>query len=277
MRLTSNKNHKRVGWVNIGASIFWALSSILLVTIRCNPAGRFSDLAQQCSGLFARWTYVCTLDIITEFSIFAMSIYLVANLQMSLRIKATVILAFAIRVPVIAASATRLHYLHRQVYSSNPTLDGYLAAVWTQVQVSYSLIATAAACLGPFIRPFGKPYIADTTYNSRKRSYAPEYHLSKMTADKSASSQGRSRRSGAHIYPGHVGQEPARYEPPVKAPAEQTASGALRVSRQSLDSHESQRMIITKGVEWTVEYDATEDGDGNARRVGSDEGSSVRA
>jgi hypothetical protein len=276
MRLTSNKKHKLVGWVNIGAAIFWAFSSILLITIKCGPSAPFIDLSTQCSGLFGRWVYVCALDILTEASIFAMSIYLVANLQMSLRMKATVVFAFAIRLPVIAASATRLNYLHREVYSSNPTLEGYLAGVWTQVEVSYSLIATAAACLGPFIRPFGKPYMAETTADSRKRSYAPEYHLSKMTGNKSNSSNSRTR-SGNNIYPGHTGQEPARYEPPMRRTPEQLASGALHTGRPSMDSHDSQRMIITKGVEWTVRYDDDARDEDRSRQAASDEGSSIRA
>lgn len=271
MRLTANRKQKLVGWANIGAAGIWGLSSILLLTIQCSPAGPFADLAAQCNGLYARWKYVCALDILTEASIFAMSIYLVANLQMNFRMKATVVLAFAIRLPVIALSATRLHFLGQEVHSDDPTLDGYLAGVWTQVQVSYSLIATAAACLGPFIRPFGRAYMADTTVDSRKRSYAPgTYNLSKFTANKSNS--GNSGGTGGHqIYPGQPKQEPARYAPPPRRAPDDIASGALHVSSQSLDSHDSRRMIITKGVEWTVEYDG-QDHD-RARTVGSNESS----
>ena len=258
-----------VGWVNIAAAAIWALSSILLISIQCSPSGPFEDLAQQCNGLYARWKYVCALDIITEASIFAMSIYLVAGLQMSWKMKATVVLAFAIRLPVIAASATRLYYLHREVYSDDPTLDGFAAGVWTQVQVSYSLIATAAACLGPFIRPFGKPYMAETSSASRKRSYAGgAYNMSRITAKQSSSSQSGSKGG---VYPGHPSQEPARYEPPMRQGQESLASGALGASRQSLDSHDSTKMIITKGVAWTVEYDGQ---DHRSRTVGSEESSS---
>lgn len=273
MRLTSNSKHMLVGWINIGAATIWAVSSILLISINCSPSGPLANLEEQCSGLFARWQYVCALDIITEASIFAMSIYLVANLQMAWRMKATVVLAFAIRLPVIAASATRLYYLNQEIYSDDPTLHGYNAGVWTQVQVSYSLIATAAACLGPFIRPFGKPYMADTSGSGPRRSFAGVYNMSRITAKQSNSSNSRSRsRTPGGIYPGQTAQQPARYEPPNQMAQDDIASGALGASRQSLDSHDSTRMIITKGVTWTVEYDGQQTG--RARTIGSDQSSS---
>lgn len=295
MRLTSNRQHLVVLYINIGAAVVWALSSFLLITIACSPAQPFRDLASQCSGLFARWQYVCALDIITEISIFAMSIYLVFGLQMAIRMKAMVVLAFALRLPVIAWSATRLYYLHRQVYSDDPTLAGYLAGVWTQVQVSYSLIATAAACLGPFIRPFTKPYLAEASSgpgSSRLRTTVPDgYNLSKITGKHSGSgsdsrsrsrksrggSQGNSRTLAGQIYPGSTSQSTACYDPPragARGAQDDSIHGARAASRQSLDSHDSKKMIITKGVEWTVEYDG-QDSAARAGTVGSNESSQV--
>lgn len=66
---------------------------------------------------------------------------------------------------VIAAAAVRLHYLHREILSPDPTLAGVSAAVWTQVELNYSLMATAAASLGSFIQPFSKAYLANSEYD----------------------------------------------------------------------------------------------------------------
>lgn len=264
MRLTTNSRHKLVAMINVGAAVFWSLSSVLLVTIKCSPAAPFANLAGTCSGLFSRWIYVCALDIFTEVSIFAMSIYLVANLHMSLKMKCTVVLAFALRLPVIAASAIRLYYLHQEVYASDPILTGYNAAVWTQVQVSYSLFATAAACLGPFIRPFTKPYLADTRYpspGSHGASRPTGYRMSDMSGMKSNSkssksadnartqNSGRSHHNDTHLRPG-----PITHQSHIS-------------SRHSVESQDSSRMIITKNMEWTVEYDG---GESSSRRPGSD-------
>jgi hypothetical protein len=41
------------------------------------------------------------VDIVTELAIFSMSIYLVAGLKMSLKMKATVVTAFALRLPYV--------------------------------------------------------------------------------------------------------------------------------------------------------------------------------
>jgi hypothetical protein len=271
MRLTSSHRHLVIDWIIMAVAIVWAVSSILLVTIKCSPAGPFENLEGQCAGLYARWKYVCALDIISEVSIFAMSIYFVAGLHMALKMKATVVQAFAIRLPVIAASAVRLHFLHRQIYSDDPTLDGYLAGVWTQVEVSYSLIATAAACLGPFIRPFGKPYLADATGSSRKQSHAPSaFHLSRITGKENSGSH---PSQWGEIYPGRTHTTMVSHDPPKRRDQDDIAHDGVAPSRQSLDSHDSKRMIITKGVEWTVEYDG-HDHHGRTQTAPSTESSS---
>ncbi len=48
---------------------------------------------------FARWQTVAGMDIITELALFSTSIYLVKNLQLSLKKKSLVVLAFGLRLP----------------------------------------------------------------------------------------------------------------------------------------------------------------------------------
>jgi hypothetical protein len=278
MRLTAVKMHKLVAWVNIGAAIAWAFSSILVITIACTPAGPFTELEGQCSGLFSRWIYVAAVDIATEVAIFGLSIYLVAGLKMALKLKATVVMAFAVRLPVVAIAAIRLHYLHDEVYSDDPTLVGYNAAIWTQAEVAYSLLATAAACLGPFLRPFTRPYLAETRYQgSRGRTMPEGYDLSKVSNSKSSNKHSDSSRSGGRRGPaGHRKQKSAQsdYSDSEARLRPDMVSHASHVShsRQSLDSHDSKRMIITKNMDWKVEYE----GEGSmSRRNESVESSSA--
>jgi hypothetical protein len=47
----------------------------------------------------ARWDTVAILDILLEVALFLIPIYLVYGLQMSMKLKATVIAAFACRLP----------------------------------------------------------------------------------------------------------------------------------------------------------------------------------
>jgi hypothetical protein len=120
MRLTTNRQHRQVSWAVIAAVSVWTGTSILAISVSCTPAGPFDNLDEQCSGLvscqtvlrrgrvltcnsqYSRWIYIGAVDIVTELAIFAMSIYLVAALKMSLKMKATVVTAFALRLPYVS-------------------------------------------------------------------------------------------------------------------------------------------------------------------------------
>lgn len=51
MRLTANRKHKLVSWINIGVITLWTLTSIMVISINCTPAGPFRNLESQCPGL----------------------------------------------------------------------------------------------------------------------------------------------------------------------------------------------------------------------------------
>nr|POE62543.1 hypothetical protein CFP56_69879 [Quercus suber] len=59
---------------------------------------------------------------------------------------------------VIAISAIRLFYVLRQISSSNPTLDGAINAILTQLEIFYSIMAATIPCLRPFLAGFVTNY-----------------------------------------------------------------------------------------------------------------------
>jgi hypothetical protein len=73
------------------------------------------------------------------------------KLQMKVQQKMKVVLAFAWRLPIIAFAVIRLYEVSNEINSIDPPLVGALAAVWTQVEMHYSLIATTLPCLTPFL------------------------------------------------------------------------------------------------------------------------------
>ncbi|XTI90447.1 hypothetical protein V2W45_1345131 [Cenococcum geophilum] len=93
-----------------------------------------------------------TTDIITEAAIF-ISIYLVANPNMALRLKAMVVGASSSQLPVIVAPAIRLYYLRRTISSRNSSLNGAYSAVATQWQLGYATMLSTISSLGPFPPP----------------------------------------------------------------------------------------------------------------------------
>jgi hypothetical protein len=59
---------------------------------------------------------------------------------------------------VIAAAALPLHFLNTQIHSTNPTLHGVNAVVWTEVQLQYSIITCVCYCLKPFMSAVSTSY-----------------------------------------------------------------------------------------------------------------------
>ncbi len=58
----------------------------------------------------------------------------------------------------MAASILRLSYLGSFVGSADPSLDGTIAAVCTQVELSYAIVATTMPCLKPFMAALNTSY-----------------------------------------------------------------------------------------------------------------------
>lgn len=99
---------------------------------------------------------ISALDMITEGALFFISIYIVTGLGMSFYLKAIVVCAFGIRLPVIAFSALRLNALEAEISFLDPTVLGAYTSAWTQVELDYSIIAGTLSCLGALLNPFTK-------------------------------------------------------------------------------------------------------------------------
>jgi hypothetical protein len=91
---------------------------------------------------------------------------MVWSLQMKLKSKIFVVVAFSARLPVIAVAGTRLYYLHRHFLGKTVTFE-YLVA--TQWQMGYAIMSSTITGMGPFIRPFNKEY--QSSYAKSKFGY----------------------------------------------------------------------------------------------------------
>ncbi|OCK76745.1 hypothetical protein K432DRAFT_462498 [Lepidopterella palustris CBS 459.81] len=250
MRLSPGKNHILVSKVVFALSIVWAVLSIFLVALKCDLSRPWIEYNQKCTGLFVRWQIITALDIIIEAFLFFMSIYLVVDLQMSQKNKFVVVLAFGFRLPIIVFAAFRLHYIGRRITSSNPTLDGTIALIWTQVELDYSVMACTIPCLKPFM------IAVSTNYGS----IAP----SKATINGSAALSKGSKDSKGSFALSSVNRSKRRNKPVNTELSEQqlrpdrvynttsvTYNG--QQDQHSVGSNESTKMIIKKETEWKIE------------------------
>ena len=224
-----------------------------------------------------RWQLVTAVDVVDEAALFAVAVWLVWSLQMPRRLKATVVLAFALRLPVIAAALVRITDIGFMIASSEPFLDAVPAGLATQVELHYSLMAATIPCMKPFIisfntswgttNPRGTSYALDELSNgSRERGenvYVPANHSVVSNAG-----ERRARKGGMATPPnkprGSVGQNigvalslDAKLRP--EAIGHSTYVGQEARGKGDAESMEtdggSQQMIIRKTEDYTVRYD----------------------
>ena len=199
---------------------------------------------------FARWSFIAAIDICTEASLFLAACWLVFGLQMPLRLKLLVVLAFSLRLPTIAFCGVRLHFVHETINATNTTLQSAYSTVWTQVELNFSILASAISCLGPFISPFARHKAPDTRYarkNSTARSAADNtdghYRLNSVSVGKA-----RSEREGRQL-------PLFRRDHQYSHSAIVTHDVESNQREESLESDESKKMIIRKEIAYSVVRD----------------------
>ncbi|KAL9102031.1 MAG: hypothetical protein Q9187_009172, partial [Circinaria calcarea] len=200
---------------------------------------------------------IFAFDAVTEFSLVAISVYIVARLQTGLKSKVIVVLVFGLRIPIIAMAAVRLHYLTSALYSNDPTLLGAFVAVWTQIQLDYSIMAGTLPCLGPFMAPFSTSYHETRTPHAFSERSTDSYklHSINLTSKHQPNDNplGTDVRTSVREYP----QLDERILRPDQFSHAATVSHGRtpRNGQQSVGSMDSQQMIIRKDMEWSIARD----------------------
>ncbi|KAH7126564.1 hypothetical protein B0J11DRAFT_459762, partial [Dendryphion nanum] len=139
----------------LGFVCIWTIASTVVVSAGCNLSNYIPpDGNRTCSGFTTRWLVVTTLDVVSELLLFVLPIYFLWTLQMSIRLKARVVIAFSFRLPITAFAIIFVHLF--TAIEKNPNRGAAIstAIVWQQIQISYSLISATIPCLKSFISSF---------------------------------------------------------------------------------------------------------------------------
>lgn len=281
VRLSPDRSHKRAAWASLGVATLLTLASIFVICFRCNLVEPWISINTKCTGLLARWQASAALDIISEAALFAVAVYMVEGLKTSVSKRAFVSLAFGLRLLVVIPILLRVQYLANMISSPDPTLDSVMPTICTQIHISYAIIATTI----PYLRTFMSAL--STNYGGPKEAKTPTgSKLSKPTGG-SGSNSNPSRRHEPDSDTTHNGCSYFLDEITVvidveKQAKEQTPTGrrwdpersAYRAAvastgggdSESTQSHESQRMIISKNTEWQVEYEGNSGVEGEGGR-----------
>jgi hypothetical protein len=194
---------------------------------------------------------------------------------------------------VIALAGLRLYYLHVGVTSLNPTLSGLPeAASVTQIEIGYAILASIVPCLKNFMAAYDAPIQSQNWYQhydtgtgrnthelasvgtshsiSKSKSVTSTSHstsnleIKEKEREKNGSAvealySGGKKGGGARILSDSLGKlrpEQISYEARVEyKDREGERSSREEGDERSINSINSRRMIIKKGVEWSVDYD----------------------
>ncbi|KAE8403185.1 hypothetical protein BDV37DRAFT_250853 [Aspergillus pseudonomiae] len=253
-RLTPRRRHKNTLWGILAFTTAGTIISILVVTVDCSLNKPWVTPGEHCANLFARWQFITAIDIFTEMALFIFSAVLIYGLQMAIKPKLVVMVAFASRIPLVAFEAVRLSEFHSFTTTHNPTFDAIKHFTWTQVALNYSLIACTAFCLRPFMNAVSTSYgTAGDSNLSTSYPYASDRGRSTQGSYALQSLQNRSV----------VAPEPDLFRPRIGAgettvtsaqPGSSTGGHSDRDDRNSIGSEGSTKMIIKKDVEYTVHH-----------------------
>jgi hypothetical protein len=123
-----------------------------------------------------RWQILTALDVTTELGLLIIPVMLVWKLQMPWTKKAVLLIAFYLRLPVIALSLGRNVYtLRLRHQASDAGLDSAIVTIWLEVQLAYALASSTLSALKAFTESFNSGFglgFARGKSESENSSYA---------------------------------------------------------------------------------------------------------
>ncbi|KAG4415819.1 hypothetical protein IFR04_011053 [Cadophora malorum] len=170
IRLSPVKRHNLASYSILGLSTIFMFISVLIISLRCEVAQPWIYIAASCSHFYARWQTVAAMDIITEIALFSTSIYLIKNLQLCLQKKCVVVLAFGLHLPMVIPTILRLNNILSSLGSTDPSLEGAMVQVYTQIELCYAIIAATTPCLRPFMKALSTHYGAPASMKSTPKT-----------------------------------------------------------------------------------------------------------
>lgn len=154
-------------------------------------------------------------------------------------------------------AAVRLHYLTSALYSNDPTLLGAFVAVWTQIQLDYSIMAGTLPCLGPFMAPFTTSYQETRTPHAFSEHSIDSHKLHSISLASNHQPNNKPLGIGDRTSVREYIQLDERILRPDQFSHAATVSHGRtpRNDQQSVRSIDSQQMIIRKDMEWSIARD----------------------
>jgi hypothetical protein len=219
------------------------------------------------SPKFLRWQVITAVDVVTEVLICLLPVMLTWSLNMPLKRKFYVFIAFSFRLPLIAASAHHLACLQVYPYSAEPQFAVTNALLLQQVMVTWSMISSTIPNMRGFMSSFttGISLVNETYGKSSRFSNSTgftEFHaLQSITSNSTACKRAQVATRHKEVIPASGRNDSNLLLRPDPIEHSTTISHPDRVriysTRDILNEEEnaSQEMVIKKEVQWDVHHE----------------------
>ncbi|KAI9737408.1 MAG: hypothetical protein M1834_009562 [Cirrosporium novae-zelandiae] len=196
-----------------------------------------------------------------------MSIYLIKGLQMPSKLKWVVVGAFGSRLGVILIIILRIHYINHTLSSNNTNQASSTSSLLTQLQLGYSLISNTIPSLRPFMAAYEDAGPQKSTLKYSGSGANNSYPLSTLNTTTTSKHKSYSPNTALTSPPSPLLQ----YHPEAAAaatdsefrPDQNNIHHMALVSHNkkknksgSISSSNSQRMMIQKTVDWSIQNEA---------------------
>ncbi|KAF8246428.1 hypothetical protein K440DRAFT_368190 [Wilcoxina mikolae CBS 423.85] len=240
----------------------WTFVAMIGIAFQCHLPRPWAILSNQCFNQPAFWDAIGAFDVMIDLVLVGLPIFVLWDLQVPLRKKASIMGAFATRALVIPLTILRLIYISSASKSSDKPFDDFNTAVTTEVGMNLAIVL---ACF-PFIKTFmdsvqtglltAKLHTAGGKSVRSGASYAMGSFGSygKMSAGKNSVA----KESTATCRSGQWMDEPNTHT---------TITAAIREDVESRSSSGgSDRMIIRQTNDIAVEFEIVGGDDGRAQK-----------
>ena len=267
----------------LGIMALGGIASIATVSANCQPTTYIQPPADaKCSSQPLRWRIITGLDIATEAILILMTIVIVTPVHLAFHLKCQVVLAFLLRLPLVALAALRLYYVDQYAKSGNAGLAQTPIQVLQQVYMAWTIISATIPNLKAFVRSFGSGFgigidmeTYTAAYGSKNSARQRSYEMRSVNNQGSQRGAMNSRHatvtgSGAG---GSMNRSRIEDESDIVAPIRKVRTGEAVMhnhttprSRQgdkvgdfgdevSIESVGSDKRIIRKDIQWHVGYE----------------------
>ncbi|KIX06483.1 uncharacterized protein Z518_04459 [Rhinocladiella mackenziei CBS 650.93] len=173
-----------------GLIAVWAFTAVIGSAFQCDLPHPYFITTNECFSQVGFWDAIGVMDILSDFTIMALPVILVYNLQLSLQKKVAVCFAFSFRIFAAGCTIWRLSGMHKFYdRDADITLDSWLPTIATILEVFFGVFSACVPHLRPFMESIQAGYLSGVIQEGDGRfGYGNDsYLMGKMAQSKAAS------------------------------------------------------------------------------------------